>query len=266
MAENSNIGWCHHTQNFWLGCDKIAPECAKCYIDRSLRRMGREPWGQLYETKTWNKPLQWEKIAAKENKYYRVFTCSLSDFFHVKADEWRPRAWEIIKNTPHLVYLILTKRPELIYKRLPSDWGSGYENVFLGVSVGCNQTLNKMDTLRNIPCRLRFLSAEPLLEDISQKINLDFFGWVITGGESGAGAEYKWDSGKDWRQEFSTGGRRIMELEWARNLQVACARRYTPFYFKQITAPKPGTGEDILGDNTHQFPKAPWGGEWAEKI
>src|ERR1041385_5344292 len=122
MAENSNISWCHHTQNFWVGCDKIAPECAKCYIDRVLRRQGREPWGQLYRTKTWDKPLAWERKAAKENKYYRVFTCSLSDFFHVKADAWRPEAWEIIKKTPHLIWLILTKRPELIKKRLPSDW------------------------------------------------------------------------------------------------------------------------------------------------
>lgn len=261
--ENSNIIWCHNTQNFWLGCDKIAPECAKCYIDRVLRRMGREPWGQLYKTKTWDKPMQWEKQAAKENKYYRVFTCSLSDFFHVKADAWRPKAWEIIKNTPHMVYLVLTKRPELITKRLPPDWGDGYPNVWLGVSSGCKQTLNKMDTLRQIPCALRFLSAEPLLEDISPYINLDKFGWAITGGESGAGEEYLWNPQGDWRKEFNTGGRRTMELQWARNLQYAASLNGMPFLFKQTTAPKPGAGEDALGRVIQEFPLAPNRGEWA---
>ena len=61
--ENSNIGWTHNTQNFWLGCDKIAPECAHCYIDRTLRRQGRKPWGHLYRTKTWENPIKWQREA-----------------------------------------------------------------------------------------------------------------------------------------------------------------------------------------------------------
>ena len=185
----------------------------------------------------------------------------------MKADEWRTEAWKTIKSTPHLVYLILTKRPELIANRLPDDWqkeGSWYENVWFGVSSGCNQTLNKMDTLRRIPCRIRFLSAEPLLEDISQNINLDNFHWVIAGGESGSGDEYLWNASKDWKQELNLeNGRRTMDVSWAQKLADACARRYIPFYFKQFTAPKPGTGETAV--DVHQFPKAPWNGEWACK-
>jgi protein gp37 len=130
--EDSKIAWTDNTQNFWLGCDKIAPECAKCYIGRVLKRQGREPWGQLYRSKTWDNPLKWQRPAESQGICFRVFTNSLSDFFHADADGWREEAWEVIRRTPNLVYLILTKRPELIRKRLPQDWGQGWPNVWLG--------------------------------------------------------------------------------------------------------------------------------------
>src|SRR4051794_23403923 len=85
--ENSNISWTHNTQNFWVGCDKIAPECAKCYIGRVLQRQGRQPWGRLYLTQTWAAPYAWQKTSAEKNECIRVFTNSLSDFFHAGADE-----------------------------------------------------------------------------------------------------------------------------------------------------------------------------------
>src|SRR5580704_12298824 len=129
MAKLTQIGWAHGTQNFWLGCDKIAPECAHCYIDRILRRQGREPWGEIYRTKTWNDPLVWQRHAPRKGLCYRVFTCSLSDFFHAKADDWRPAAWDIIRARPNLVWLILTKRPERILRHLPPDWPEAYPNV-----------------------------------------------------------------------------------------------------------------------------------------
>lgn len=125
--------------------------------------------------------------------YIRIFTCSLSDFFHADISKAvRDRAWRTIKNTPNCVYLILTKRPENIKNMLPADWGAGYPNVWLGTSVGCKQTLSKLDSLRKVPCALRFVSCEPLLEDIASQINLDGIGWVIVGGESGSEPEYLW--------------------------------------------------------------------------
>lgn len=266
MGENSNIAWTHHTFNPWLGCDKIAPECAKCYIDRVLRRMGREPWGELHRAKsTWNNPAKWEKKAAEEGKCYRVFTCSLSDFFHGAADAWRPEAWKLIKSTRHLVYLILTKRPSLIASRLPEGWPDEYPNVWLGTSVGCAMTRSKMDELRKIPVHdkaVRFLSAEPLLEDIAGAIDLDGFDWVIAGGESGGGPEYLWSNDVDWRKEFHTGGRRHMKLEWATNLLTLAQMRKIPFFFKQISAPQPGYGAGALGAYYEQFPAPPML-EWA---
>lgn len=269
MAETTGISWAHATQNFWLGCDKIAPECAHCYIDRTLLRQGREPWGEIYKTKTWDKPYTWSRNMPA-GMAWRVFTNSLSDFFHVKADGWRAAAWRVIRNTPNLVYLILTKRPERIEKCLPPDWPEAYPNVWPGVSTGCRQTLNKMDTLRRIPIHeqsVRWVSGEPLLEDISQYINLDGFGWVITGGESGDGPEYLWNPKADWRKEFACNGRRLMASSWAQSLLMRCKRDepYVPFLFKQATARQSGQGSNLLGRIWHEFPPPPAGLRWAPR-
>jgi protein gp37 len=264
--ENSSIAWTHNTQNFWVGCDKIAPECAKCYIGRILEQQGREPWGQLYRTKTWRQPFRWQQEAALAGVCRRVFTNSLSDFFHAGSDAWREEAWDLIRKTPNLIWLILTKRPELIASRLPKDWGEGWPNVWLGTSVGCNQTLNKMDSLRKIavhPKAVRFVSCEPLLEDISVNIDLDGFGWVIVGGESGVGQEYLWNPKQNWREEFSTGGRRTMMLDWAKNLLSCAQAKNIPYFFKQVTSARPGVGEDALGRKYQEFPPPPHG-KWAE--
>lgn len=257
MAENSGISWTHHTQNFWLGCDKIAPECSHCYIDRTLRWQGREPWGEVYRAKsTWQNPLKWERKAAARGKSLRIFTCSLSDFFHDKADGWRGEGWKVIRDTPHLVWLILTKRPGRIAPRLPADWGSGYPNVWLGVSTGCRRTLVLMDGLRKVPSAVRFISAEPLLEPIADVVDLNGFQWVITGGESGDGTEYLWP-GTPWQQERN-GGRRTMKLEWATELRDKAMAAGAKFFFKQITAAKSGVGAGALGRLYHEFPAGPF--------
>ena len=267
MAENSGISWTHNTQNFWVGCDKVAPECAKCYIGRILPKQGREPWGEVYRTQTWEEPWKWETQGIRSKQALRVFTCSLSDFFHVKADPWRKEAWAIIKRTPHLVWLVLTKRPALIEARLPHDWNDGYPNVWLGVSTGCRMTLNKMDVLRRIPAVVRWVSAEPLLEDISQDINLDGFHWLVAGGESGAGAEYQWNSNVDWKAELDNeNGRRTMRYVWAANLRDKVKAAGLPFMFKQVTNPRSGYGYNALdGKDWHEFPSPPNGLTWASR-
>ncbi len=269
MAEDSGISWTHHTLNFWLGCDKVDPGCAHCYIDRTLIRLGRKPWGEIQPTGTrWADPWKWEQEAALTRKSRRVFTCSLSDFFHVKADPWRRAAWETIKHTPHLTWLVLTKRPELIKARLPHDWGEGYPNVWLGVTVGWKGGLNKMDTLRRIPAAVRWVSAEPLLEDIAADINLDGFHWLVCGGESGAGDEYLWEPAPHWQtyKRDQGSGRRTMRPEWAVNLRDKVKAAGLPFMFKQVTAPKSGYGYNALdGKDWHEFPAAPNGLTWAPR-
>jgi protein gp37 len=263
--ENTGISWAHNTWNPWVGCDKVAPECRHCYIDRVLQKQGRDPWGSVYRTRTWDNPRTWERKAKKANHALRVFTCSLSDFFHDEADPWRKEAWEIIRYTPHLVWLILTKRPALIESRLPADWGEGYPNVWLGVSTGCKKTLGRMDVLRKIPAALRWVSTEPLLEDISQDINLDGYSWIVTGGESGGGKdkEYQYDPADDWREEKD--GRRTMMLRWAENLRDVTKAAGLPFMFKQVTSANSGVGVNALGRDWHEFPLAPHGLKWAPR-
>lgn len=114
----------------------------------------------------------------------RIFTCSWSDFFHKDADPWRADAWDVIRRTPWHTWLILTKRPERILECLPPDWGQGWSNVWLGVTVENMKSLKRIETLRRIPARIRFISAEPLLEAVRFP-DLSGFHWMIIGGDSG---------------------------------------------------------------------------------
>lgn len=160
MADNSQIQWTNATWNPWHGCHKVSDGCKFCYMFRDKERHGQAPNVVLRSKSTFNDPLKW-----REPK--RVFTCSWSDFFIAEADEWRAEAWEIIKKTSHLTYQILTKRPENIVDRLPDDWGRGYENVWLGVSVeNQNAAFERIPILLDLPAKIKFLSLEPLLEPI----------------------------------------------------------------------------------------------------
>jgi protein gp37 len=179
------IQWCDYTQNFWWGCIKLGTECAMCYMYRWLHERGKSGRNifRLSDSKFFE-PLYWKEKG-------RVFTCSFSDFFLEEADCWREDAWDVIRRTPHLTWLILTKRPERIQQCLPKDWGIGWDNVWLGVSVGVQASFEKAKILSTIPTKVRFISAEPLLEELDFLIEhegkplMSHFQWVILGGESG---------------------------------------------------------------------------------
>jgi len=288
MGRKTLVSWAHHSWNGWMCCGKCAPECIHCYINRAIRRykdpqtgLQLKPWGhQLYKPKTtWDQPQQFQAEtvrrgwrAGEVEDYARVFTCSISDFFIKEADQWRDAAWKVIKGTPNLVYMILTKRPEKILSHLPADWGQGYHNVWLGTSVGCKLTLPKIDVLREVPVHpeaVRWLSCEPLIEDISNEIDLTGIGWLIVGGESGDNPEYHYDPNEDWRLKIlgqnatqAVHGRRVMELEWAYKMMLRARRADIPFWFKQITAGHSGVMPDALGKMYHEVPPPPHGGIW----
>ena len=154
-----------YTQNFWVGCDSVSQGCVHCYARAAVQGNGRD-FDKVVRTKTWNDPIKWQRDAAAAREVRKVFTCSWSDFFHPGADQWRDEAWSVIKKTPNLLWHVLTKRAELIADRLPEDWGEGYPNVCLGVTVEMKRYLWRMDTLRNIPAKARYVIAEPLLEDL----------------------------------------------------------------------------------------------------
>ncbi|HEY1056188.1 MAG TPA: DUF5131 family protein [Emticicia sp.] len=182
----TNIEWADFTHNFWNGCQKISAGCKFCYMHRLDEAHGKDPSivrrapnARFYE------PL----LKIQPGK---VFTCSMSDFFIEEADPWRDDAWDVIRKTPHNTWQILTKRPERILEHLPKDWGEGYPNVWLGVTVEDQKSFNRVEILSKIPSALRFISAEPLLEDVDFLITdengnraIDSFQWVILGGESG---------------------------------------------------------------------------------
>ena len=241
--DNSNIAWTDGTWNPWLGCDKVGPECENCYIDRTppLRRRkkekGLEAFGNVSRTETsWNEPLKVQRRAAEfvaqHGRRYRFFTCSLSDFFHRKADKWRPEAWEIIRRCPDVDFLILTKRAHRIAECLPADWGTGYPNVWLGVSIGMMETAHRADKLRKIPAVVRFISAEPLLGSLAG-LNLDEIHWLIAGGESGDSYRY-------------------MKTGWADELRRKCESSGVAFFFKQGSGLHSGEEEDLLGGRIYQ--------------
>lgn len=217
MAENSKIGWTDHTMNFWQGCNKVSEECRFCYIGPTMKRAGREPFKGPVRTVDWSKPAKWERQANKAGRRFRVFTCSLSDFFHKGADRWRPKAWEVIKSCPHLDWLVLTKRPQAIRQRLPADWGDGYPNVWLGVTCGARKSLKWIPLIQKIPAAVRFVSAEPLLERMDFRPYLDgSIHWIITGCERAA------------KQK-----RRHMDIDWVRDIQRQCQEAGIAHFFKQ---------------------------------
>jgi protein gp37 len=179
MGEISTIQWTESSWNPWHGCKKVSAGCRYCYMYRDKEKYGQDPTIVMRSKTKFSEPLKW--IEGR-----MIFTCSWSDWFIKEADEWREEAWKIIKDTPQHTYQILTKRPERILRHLPSDWGDGYPNVWLGVSVE-NQSMTVTDRiydLCNVPAAIRFISFEPLISHPSRCVT-DKIDWIIIGGESG---------------------------------------------------------------------------------
>lgn len=183
MGKDSGIEWTDHSFNAWWGCAKVSPGCDNCYAETLAKRFHPNLWGVKAQRRQfgpahWREPLLWDRVARKERlsrpptMFYvkpRVFCNSMADVFDNHPDCVSPRdhLWELIRQTPSLDWLILTKRIGNAEAMLPEDWGQGYPNVWLGISV-----VNQMEADRDIPKLLftpaltRFLSCEPLLGPI----------------------------------------------------------------------------------------------------
>ena len=221
MARNSGIEWTDHTWNPWQGCHKVSPGCANCYMYRDKKRFGQDP-AIVIRSKpaTFNSPLSWKDHA-------KIFVCSWSDFFIKDADSWRDEAWEIMRKTPHLTYMLLTKRQENIKDRLPPDWPM--KNVWLGVTVESQGQINRLvPLLFDFPAAKRFVSIEPMIGPVDLGHALcktwsdggitmgKYLDWVIVGGETGPNA-------------------REMKPEWVASIMKDCENTKTPFFMKQMT-------------------------------
>lgn len=257
MAENTGIEWAEHTFNPWTGCTKVSAACDHCYAESWARRSGHVEWGPhgaRRRTKTWDNPIKWNNQARLEGKRYRVFCASLADVFDNHRSilpEWRADLWQLIRDTPHLDWLLLTKRPQNIARYLPENWGTGYPNVWLGTTVeNQREAERRVPHLLRISAKVHFLSCEPMLGEINlneiaglskdedgtvdvwwdalsgiaydewgteMPCNFDLpnsISWVITGGESGPNY-------------------RPVNPDWFRSLRDQCADASVPFLFKQ---------------------------------
>ena len=217
MAAQSEIQWTDATVNFWTGCKKVSEGCKFCYMYRDKERYKQDPKTVLRTSnKTFYAALHWTEPK-------RIFTCSWSDFFIEEADWWRADAWDVIRQTPHHTWQILTKRPERILDCLPPDWGNGWENVWIGVTVENDETFEpRMELLNNVNAKIRFISFEPLIGRIQmtdeRRKMMSGIHWAIIGGESGN------DTGKYLY--------RPCELEWFTHL-IKSLPSHVAVFFKQ---------------------------------
>lgn len=267
MGENSAIEWTDHTFNPWIGCTKVSAGCDRCYAETlATNRLG-VAWGPHAERRrtadsTWRQPLAWNRKAEREGKRARVFCASLADVFDNQVPEqWRLDLWALIHATPHLDWLLLTKRPQNIAKMLPAPatlgfpaWGQGWPNVWLGTTVE-----NQAEADRRIwhllaaPARVRFLSCEPLVGPVKLDLYFDPDGACCGGDESCYGngrchlTQWPRDvegEGDDIIADYarihwiiaggeSGPGARPMHPDWARGLRDQCQAAGVPFFFKQ---------------------------------
>lgn len=263
MSENTKIEWADHTFNPWEGCQKVGPGCDHCYAETRNARFGggvATNWGpgaprRRTSEANWRKPSKWNAEAARLGIRYRVFCASLADVFDNEVPAaWRVDLLRLIANTPHLDWLLLTKRIGNAHRMMvdafqegwPNHgsmwerWGELFPHVWIGATI-CNQPEADRDIakLQAVPARVRFLSMEPLLGPVDLGLCDCDHGsrpgpggvggvtcsrcagsggrrvdWVIVGGESGPSA-------------------RPMHPDWARSLRDQCQAAGVPFLFKQ---------------------------------
>ncbi len=279
MGQNSHIEWTDHTWNGWEGCTKVSPGCAHCYAETRNARFGggtAPNWGKgaprrRTSVHNWNEPRRWNKWSAEavamgtQSQRPRVFCASLADWLDDEVPiEWLADLLALVHETPHLDWLLLTKRPQNWLPRIEAalafamfskphhamlpwlgawhpahDSGGGVKgspvppaNVWIGTTVEDQQRADeRARLLLEIPARIHFVSAEPLLGPVDlsfafpcqgvrktstgvERFPVAGIDWVICGGESGPGA-------------------RPMHVEWARSLRDQCAAAGVAFHFKQ---------------------------------
>ena len=208
----TKIEWTDKTWNPVTGCSKRSICCANCYAEIMARRlcaMGQEKYRNGFRLtmheETLNEPLTWKNP-------HTIFVCSMSDLFHEKVNFcFIDKVLETIEATPQHRYQLLTKRDKRMAKYFGTRKIPG--NVWLGVTVEAKSTKDRINTLRNIPASIRFVSCEPLLEDLG-KTDFSDIHWVIVGGESGKKA-------------------RPMKEDWVLSIEDYAVSNGSAFFFKQ---------------------------------
>ena len=239
MSENSTIEWTDATWNPVRGCTKITPGCAHCYAETFAERFRGVP-GHPYEQgfdlrlvpEKLREPLRWKNPKM-------VFVNSMSDLFHEDVpDEYVLEVVGVMQTANWHTYQVLTKRSERMRDLLQTKLraAASQPHIWWGVSVeNRRHGLPRIEHLRAAPARVRFLSIEPLLEDLGS-LNLNGIHWVIVGGESGVGA-------------------RPIEPRWVLSIRDQCEQAKVPFFFKQWGGVrKKRAGRELDGRTYDAFP------------
>jgi protein gp37 len=229
------ISWATYTNNVVHGCSKpievdaitqkrfVSPECVHCYAENLSLKRGwtQKPWTEPNEES--NVSLHPERFknfrVAVKPKHLppsmreRFFVCSMGDIFHrCVPDSFLQDLFTWLVKYPH-IYQLVTKRPERA-----ADWpGPWPPHIWLGTTCGTVRTKHRIDHLRRSGAQVRFISAEPLLDDLAAELDLSGIHQVIVGGESGSGY-------------------RPMSMQWARNIKNLCVEKQVAFFYKQDAA------------------------------
>jgi protein gp37 len=217
VSDHSAIEWTDATWNPVRGCVKVSPGCKHCYAEafaERFRGIPRHPFEQGFDLRLipekLGEPLRWKRSR-------RIFVNSMSDLFQDGVPtEYIARVGQVMSSARHHTFQVLTKRHERMRDLLAAElgWLSKLPHVWFGVSVEDRRHgLPRVAALRETPARVRFLSIEPLLEDLGS-LDLTGIDWVIVGGESGPRA-------------------RPMRPEWVLSIRDECRRGNVPFFFKQ---------------------------------
>lgn len=231
--ERTRIEWCDHTFNPWVGCSPVSAGCERCYARRITER-----WGGCFSTRVrtsarnWAQPLLWNRRAERTGARERVFCGSMCDWLDFEAPvEWLAELLALVAATPGIDWLMLTKRPENWAARMlqvrermkdrfsmQARWVSvneAPENVWFGVTAEDEASLERRTGVMGlIPARVKWVSAEPLLERIDLGRARCGIDWVVAGGEKGSGARRCW-------------------LEWMDEARLYCKDNGIRFFFKQ---------------------------------
>jgi protein gp37 len=229
VGENTKIAWAHHTFNGWIGCTQVAPECEHCYAEVMAKFRGWASWGEGQPRKrtteeNWKKPVRWNREAVENNTQCRVFSSSLSDVFDPEVPpQWRADLFELIRHTPNLDWLLLTKRPAQMRDYLNRLPGAPWPNIWALVSAGCQKTANSfVPILLDTKAAVRGVSCEPILEPV------DFSAWM-------KGGRLK-SSKLDWIIVGDESGHhpRRSEINWYRRIRRQCNANGVAFFLKQF--------------------------------
>lgn len=240
MGQRTHIEWTNATWNPVTGCTKVSPGCDHCYAERLTERFGRGPFSRIgMHFERLKEPLRWRSPQM-------VFTCSMSDLFHPQVPwSFIIAVFSVMEATPRHTYQVLTKRPgRMAYFAnhvLPSRGYQWPPNVWAGTSVEGQKYAPRLDVLARVPAAVRFVSAEPLLENIDLRpwLQSGVLHWVIVGGESGPRA-------------------RPLHADWVRRIREDCAEAAVPFFFKQWGGRTSKAGGRLLDWRTHdEMPTAP---------